>query len=398
MPGPNRAADRYTPCYTTLVHEVQIAFGAGVLLIWLYLFFAREYFWRVEPIPPIPARPVDQRIVAIVPARDEQAVIARSLTSLLQIPYIHVVLVDDNSTDATCRLAIETAARIGATARLTVVRGALLPPGWSGKLWAVQQGLHSARVLGPDFFLLTDADIVHSQADLNRLFSIAENGSYDLVSLMVRLRCDTFPEKLLIPAFVYFFFKLYPPAFIRSPRHTTSGAAGGCMLVRPEALEHAGGVQAIRNEIIDDCALARLVKRSGGKVWLGLAEQTHSIRSYGSFVDIGRMISRTAFNQLRHSWLLLAGTILGLLLTYIVPVAMLFSGDITSALAFVALALMLASYAPLIRYYGRSPLWAATLPLAALFYMGATLHSALKFALGRGGEWKGRAQDLAHSR
>jgi hopene-associated glycosyltransferase HpnB len=382
------------------VKTLEIALGIIALLIWLYLFFARGQFWRVRSLTPTKTGSHSaSRIVAVIPARNEAEVIARSVSSLLSVASVQIVLVDDNSTDDTARIAREAATTAGGADRLTVIPGTVLPAGWSGKLWAVHQGINRARELNPDFLLLTDADVVHASDDLNRVVSIAENGPYDLTSLMVRLHCDSFAEKLLVPAFVYFFFKLYPPAFIRDPRQRTAGAAGGCILLRPEALDRAGGIDSIRSEIIDDCALARLMKLSGGSVWLGLANRTSSIRHYDSFGDIGRMISRTAFNQLNHSSLLLAGTLVGLLLTYIAPVALLFSGHaLPAALGFIAFALMTTTYTPITRYYRRSPLWSMTLPLAAVFYMGATMQSALKFWLGRGGEWKGRAQDLAHSR
>jgi hopene-associated glycosyltransferase HpnB len=213
---------------------------------------------------------------------------------------------------------------------------------------------------------------------------------------MVKLRCNSLAERLLIPAFVYFFFKLYPPAWIADPQSRTAGAAGGCMLVRPEALQRAGGIASIRSEIIDDCALARAIKRSGGRTWLGLTNSSHSLRSYGTFADVSRMISRTAFNQLHHSTLLLLGTIIGMFVTYIAPVALLATGDRVPMLAGGgALAAMVASYLPMVRFYRLHPLWALTLPVAAIFYAGATVWSALLYWSGRGGQWKGRAQDHA---
>lgn len=386
-------------CYTSRVYALATIVGISTLLIWLYLSFARGQFWRVgRRSPPSSATAGSARVVAIIPARNEEAIIALSIGSLLRIPSVHIVVVDDNSTDRTSQVAIETANCIGRADRLTVISGAPLPRGWSGKLWAVNQGVERAQTFQPDFFLFTDADIVHEPNDLERLVALAQDRCYDLASVMVRLRCETFPEKLLIPAFVYFFFKLYPPAFIGDQRRRTAGAAGGCILIRPEALQRAGGIESIRQEIIDDCALARIVKRSGGRIWLGAAERTSSIRHYDSFTEIARMISRTAFNQLRHSSLLLAATIVGLLLTYAAPVGLLFSGHAaTVTLGFAALVLMIATYVPMTRYYRCTVLWAFALPLAAIFYMGATVLSALQFWLGRGGQWKGRAQDLVQT-
>jgi hopene-associated glycosyltransferase HpnB len=222
---------------------------------------------------------------------------------------------------------------------------------------------------------------------------VAEKGKYDLVSLMVKLHCKTLAEKLLIPAFVFFFFKLYPPKWTADTRRRTAGAAGGCVLIRPEALVRAGGMAAIRGEIIDDCALARRVKQSGGKVWLGLTPSSYSARPYLSFTEIGAMISRTAFNQLHHSRAILAGTLLGLVLTYVLPIALLFSGNSAVALGILAWALMAVAYLPMVRFYKVNVIWAATLPFAALFYMGATLHSAIQYWAGSGGRWKGRVQD-----
>ena len=196
--------------------------------------------------------------------------------------------------------------------RLTVIAAEPLPPGWTGKLWAVQQGVEQALKLDPAFLLLTDADIHHAPDNIATLVAIAEAGNYDLTSFMVKLHCRSMAEKLLIPAFVFFFFMLYPPAWIRDPKRKIAGAAGGCMLIRPRALQKAGGISAIRDQIIDDCALARAVKRTGGRVWLGVTPETFSTRAYNSFAEIERMIARTAFNQLQHSAALLAGAIVGM--------------------------------------------------------------------------------------
>jgi hopene-associated glycosyltransferase HpnB len=211
---------------------------------------------------------------------------------------------------------------------------------------------------------------------------------------MVRLHRRTIPEKMMIPAFVYFFFLLYPPRWIANPKASTAGAAGGCMLVRPDALARAGGIESIRGEIIDDCALARAIKGSGGRLWLGLADVSSSIRPYESFSEIQKMIQRTAFNQLKHSMLLLIGTVVGLLLTFVLPIALLFSGSpAATVLAAAAILLMLASHLPMVLYHRLSPLWALALPVSACFYLWATLQSAWNFYRGQGGQWKGRAQD-----
>lgn len=374
-----------------------ISFG-----IWTY--FAAEHggFWRVRRLM-MPARHDLERevsVAAVVPARDEADVIAASVTSLLQQRgvNIHVFLVDDSSTDGTAQVALRAAEAIGQRDCLTLMRGLPLPSGWSGKLWAVHQGLEKAQSLRPDYMLLTDADIVHGPDSLKSLITVAEKGNYDLASLMVKLHCESMAERALIPAFVFFFLMLYPPAWIASTRRKTAGAAGGCILIRPEALERAGGIAAIRHEIIDDCALARRVKGSGGKVWLGLTEETHSIRPYGSFAAIGWMISRAAFNQLRHSTLLLLLTILGLAITYLAPPALLLSHERFSVLLGGAgWLLMSLAFLPTVRLYRVNPLWSVALPVVAVFYMGATIHSACRFWMGKGGEWKGRVQDPARS-
>ena len=365
-------------------------------LIWAYLLLGRGRFWLIGNIIAPPGVPVPARRVAvIIPARNEAEVIGRTVAALLAQAgeSLHVFLIDDASTDTTADAARQAATSLGKAASLTILPSRSLPPGWSGKLWAVSQGVEAARSFTPDFFLFSDADIVHSPATTPSLVAIAER-QYDLVSFMVKLHCRSLAEKLLIPPFVFFFLELYPPSWTRDSRHATAGAAGGCLLIRPEALARAGGMEAIRGEIIDDCALALAVKRSGGRVWLGMTEESVSNRPYGSFREIGRMISRTAFNQLHHSTLLLLGAIAGLTITYLLPPALLFSRHtMPIVLGALAWAMMTATYLPMVRFYRLNPLWALTLPLAALFYMAATVHSAFRFWSGRGGQWKGRAQD-----
>jgi hopene-associated glycosyltransferase HpnB len=335
-------------------------------------------------------------VVAVIPARDEADVIAPCITSLLSQSGVrmHIFLVDDGSQDGTAGVALQAAEGAGKSLQLTIVQGVPLPAGWSGKLWAVQQGIERASGLNPDFLLLTDADIVHSPDNIQTLARLSQSRKYDLVSLMVKLHCHTLAERALIPAFVFFFLMLYPPSWIADSKRRTAGAAGGCMLIRPHALEKAGGIAAIRGEIIDDCALARRVKASGGRVWLGLTEETESIRPYGSFAAIGKMISRAAFSQLRHSGLLLLGTLLGLAITYLAPPLLVFSARPIAALLGAASWLLMAfCFLSTVRLYRLNLLWSLLLPLIALFYMSATLHSAFRFWSGRGGEWKGRVQD-----
>ena len=377
-----------------------IAAGVLSLLIWAYLVFARGGFWRIRPAGPAPdGKPNSVRIAVIIPARNEADVVGRAVRSLLQqqgVQRIHIFLVDDASTDGTAHAARTAAIAEGKAQNLTVVQGSDLPPGWSGKLWAMQQGIEQAVKTVPDFFLFTDADIAHAPDSVATLVSIALAGPYDMASFMVKLNCQSVAEKLLIPAFVYFFFKLYPPAWISNPRRPEAGAAGGCILIRPTALEKAGGIAAIRHEVIDDCSLAARVKGTGGRLWLGASAATRSIRPYEGFSGIGRMISRSAFNQLRHSNFLLLVSILGMVATYLLPPALALAVHprmAPAALGGTAWLLMVLSYWPVVRLYRLNPLWVLTLPVAAVFYVGATFHSAWKYWIGRGGEWKGRIQD-----
>ena len=375
--------------------------GFVTLTIWAYMLLGHGNFWRTSRMLPWPARVPLERIsvVAVVPARNEADVVAACVTSLLtQTIPIRLVLVDDNSTDGTSGVARAAAQAAGEEDKLTVLTGTPLPQGWSGKLWAVHQGVTKANEFAPDYLLLTDADILHSRESVAMLATIAQQGRFDLVSFMVRLYCQTFAEKALIPAFVFFFFMLYPPEWIRDARRKTAGAAGGCMFIRREVLERAGGIESIRTEIIDDCALARRVRSTGSKVWLGVSPETQSIRPYGTFADIGAMISRSAFNQLHHSALLLAISIIGLAITYLLPIALLFSGHATAAwCGAISWALMAICFWPTLKFYRLHPLWSLALPAIAVFYMGATLHSAIMYWRGKGGRWKGRVQDPARN-
>lgn len=382
------------------MHGLALTGGIFCLVIWIYLLTANGGFWRVARLqadtPPLGA--LGGTVAVVIPARDEAEVIGSSVRSLLEqscADAIHIFVVDDHSSDGTAEAASQAAHDRGRSESVSVIAGGALPAGWTGKLWAIQQGIHEALRMNPQYLLLTDADIQHSPSNVATLAAIAEAGNYDLTSFMVKLHCRSLAERFLIPPFVFFFFLLYPPAWIRDPRRKVAGAAGGCMLIRPQALERAGGIAAIRNQIIDDCALARAVKRSGGKVWLGLTPDTCSARSYESLAEIERMIARTAFNQLRHSRWLLVGALAGLAITYLFPPALLLTGDkILAVVGAAGWLLMTAAYLPMVRFYGLNPAWALTLPSSACFYMLATIHSALKFWAGRGGEWKGRPQDV----
>lgn len=379
------------------------------LLIWCVLLFARGGFWRERPAAPLPvAEPAGgwPAVVAVVPARNEADVIAKAVTSLLTQDYagaFHVIVVDDHSTDGTADAARAAALQLQCPDRLTVIGAKPLPAGWSGKVWAQSQGIEAVRTLGlpADYLLLTDADIGHPPEALTQLVMRAMVEKRDLVSLMVRLRCDTLQEKALIPAFVFFFAKLYPFAWVNNPRNKTAAAAGGCMLVRREALEEAGGIESIRGELIDDCSLAARIKHRGeGRhaIRLDVAARSVSLRPYESWREIWNMIARTAFTQLRYSPWLLAGTMAGMAIIYLVPPVVALALGAAAWPAWLAWAAMCCAYAPMLLYYRRSMLWAPVLPLIALFYVGATFASAWRYWRGKGGQWKARVQAPAQER
>lgn len=374
--------------------------AAVSLAIWLYLVFARGLFWlarerddRDQPADPA----VWPAVCAVVPARNEADVIARSIGGLLAQDYpgpLRVILVDDDSDDGTAEAAQAAARDLGREDRLEVITGAPLPSGWTGKLWAVSQGVARAGALDqpPELLLLTDADIAHTPDNLRRLVARAQAGDLTLVSLMARLRCDTLAEKMLIPAFVFFFDMLFPFGQVNDPRRRRAAAAGGCMLVRRAPLLRGGGIAAIRAAIIDDCAMGAMMKTQG-PIWLGLTDRAESIRSYGGFGAIGRMVARSAYAQLRYSPLLLAGTVLGMVLTYLAPPYFaLFGRGSALWLGLDAWILMALSFQPMLRFYRRSPLWGLALPVIGALYSLYTVQSAVDVWTGRGGFWKGRAQ------
>jgi hopene-associated glycosyltransferase HpnB len=370
------------------------------VLIWLYLALARGGFWRVGHLLSTDTAAVAAagRVVAIIPARNEAPVVGLAVQSLLAQHFtgeLPIIVVDDASTDGTAEVVRAAAEQASAADRVTVIRGSGPDPGWSGKVCAMARGVAAAAALRPDYLLFTDADIRHDPDHVAHLVGNARRLNTDLLSSMVQLTVSNNAERWLIPAFVFFFLKLYPPAWIARAGAATAGAAGGCMLVRPEALARSGGLATIRSRIIDDCALARAIKDSGGRVCLGLTRKAHSLRPYGSAAEIGRMIARTAFNQLRHSWLLLLGTLVGLVATYLLPPLLLFSGSrVGVAGGACAWILMSCCYAPMVRFYRLNLLWTLSLPAAAAFYAAATVYSAWQYQLGRGGHWKGRAQDI----
>ena len=370
-----------------------VLLGFLPLAIWLYLLLGRDGFWRMNErdtrdVPPMPA--TWPPVVAVVPARNEADVIAQSIGSLLAQDYqgdFRIMLVDDQSDDGTGDLV-----RALGSGRLTVISGAPRPPGWTGKLWAMKQGVAQASSFAPEFLWLTDADIAHAPDNLTQLVARAQSGNKAMVSLMARLSCRTGPEHFLIPAFVFFFDMLFPFGAVNNPARPVAAAAGGCMLARRSALEAAGGIDSIRHNIIDDCALARAMKAQG-PIWLGLTDRSVSLRPYERLSDIRHMVSRSAYAQLGYSPLALAGTLLGLFLVYIAPVLVaLFAWNYVQMAGWAAWIIMAAMFQPILRFYRLSPLWGFALPLIGAFYAGFTLDSAIQYWSGKGGMWKGRAQ------
>lgn len=366
-----------------------LAIAALTLAAWLGLVLGWHGFWRLrEFLPPAGTRETWPAVGVVVPARDEAETIARVLDALLAQDYpgaLHIILVDDQSSDGTGAIA-----RAIVDPRLTVIGGAAKPQGWSGKLWAVDQGVRALP--GVAFVFLTDADTVHGPATLRRLVDHALRHDRALVSLMVRLACAGFWEKLLVPAFVFFFRMLYPFAAVNDDRSRIAGAAGACVLVRHDVLMAIGGIAAIKGALIDDCSLAAAIKRAGHGLWLGLADDSHSLRRYPALAPFADMVARTAYTQLRHSPLALLGAILGLALLYIAPPALaLFAPWPEAALGLAAWIVMLIAYVPMVAHYGMSGTWALALPVVAVLYGGMTILSALRHRRGQGGLWKGRS-------
>ena len=417
---------------------------SGVSLgIWVYLLLFRGQFWRVDlaperPAPPHLLKPLPipeilgdvssmvsvssslpclandfdpdlPAVCVVIPARNEASVLPRSLATLLNQTSggaLDVILVDDQSDDGTAAVARCTAEDLGRSAQLQVLSGTSLPSGWSGKLWAMAQGVTWAEALdrAPKYLLFTDADIAHDPGNLARLVARAEAEQLSLVSLMVRLRCSSFWEAWLIPAFVFFFQKLYPFRWVNQASHPMAAAAGGCILIRTDALERIGGLTVIHRALIDDCSLAQAVKRNDremfgeGRLWLGLSDSTISLRSYRDLDSIWTMVARTAFSQLDHSPLLLVGTLLGMVLVYLMPpvglaIGLLHADPVLTGLGFWGWLLMTIAFVPMVRFYRLAPLRALGLPLIGLLFSLMTLDSALNYWRGRGGAWKGRTYE-----
>ncbi|HAZ48695.1 MAG TPA: glycosyl transferase family 2 [Cyanobacteria bacterium UBA11369] len=393
------------------------AVGLGLtslsLGIWIGLLCFRGQFWRCDQrlengrgeSPQLKGEEYPS-VCAVIPARNEAEMLPMTLRSLLTQSYpgeFSIVLVDDHSTDGTAEFAQGMAEALLKRDRLQVIAAAPLPSGWTGKLWAMAQGIEKAETLTrlPDYFLLTDADIEHDVNNLNRLVAKAQEDDLDLVSLMVLLRCQSFWEKLLIPAFVFFFQKLYPFRWVNNPKYSTAAAAGGCILIRREALSRIGGIETLRDALIDDCTLGQAVKStSKNGIWLGLSQRTRSKRAYDSLTTIWDMVARTAFTQLNYSPWLLVGTLIAMTLVYIVPpvggiLAGLTGNWLVAIAGFTTWLLMAIAYLPTIRLYRCSRWLAFALPAIAFLYTLMTIDSARRHWQGKGGAWKGRVYPAA---
>ncbi|MGW1020752.1 glycosyltransferase [Streptomyces niveus] len=376
-----------------------IAWIAAVsLAAWGFLLLGQGFFWRTDQrLPPREAPSPWPSVAVVVPARDEAEMLPVSLPSLLAQDYpgrAEIFLVDDSSTDGTGALARELADRFGGLP-LTVVSPPEPAPGWTGKLWALRHGIELAREDGPDYLLLTDADIAHEPDSLRELVAAARTNGLDLVSQMARLRVTTAWERLIVPAFVYFFAQLYPFRRVNKPGARTAAAAGGCVLLRTETAERARIPDSIRQAVIDDVSLARAVRAAGGRIWLGLAERVDSVRPYPALGDLWRMVARSAYAQLLHNPLLLIGTVAGLAVVYLAPPAGVYAGlsggdTPTGLLGGAAWTVMAGTYVPVLRYYRQSLWLAPLLPFTALLYLLMTVDSAFRHYRGRGAAWKGR--------
>lgn len=386
--------------------------AAASLCIWAYLLVGRGGFWRADQrLDGLPGpRETWPAVIALVPARDEAEVVGRCIKTLLDQDYpgdLRVILIDDHSTDGTGACARDAASGTLRPDALTVIRSGSLPPGWAGKVWALAEGLRAAAGVAPDarYVWLTDADIAHDPVNLRRLVDKAEVEDLDLVSQMVVLVSDGLWARLLIPAFVYFFQKLYPFRWVNAPRHPLAAAAGGCVLLHRQALSRIAGFDAIQGALIDDCSLARAIKsrgrEGGGRIWLGLTRSATSLRPYHGLPGIWRMVARSAYTQLRYSKVLLVGTLLGMAMTYVAPPLIVLAwpwhgASAAAVLAGLAWLLMALSFLPILRLYGQSAGFAPFLPLAGLLYGAMTLDSALAHWRGRGGAWKGRLKSSPH--
>jgi hopene-associated glycosyltransferase HpnB len=384
------------------IDRVWLGLSLMSLFIWMVLIWGRGNFWqcseKLEPAKDINnfSNPdLYPSICVAIPARNEADLLPKTLRSLLHQTYkgsVQIILVDDQSTDGTADIAKQVSNDVN------VISSQPLPTGWTGKLWAMEQGTLYAQTFNPEYILLTDADIFHDPNNLQNLVTKAKTENLDLTSIMVRLRCESKWEQWLIPAFVFFFQKLYPFAWVNNPKNSMAAAAGGCILIKTEALKRIGGIKSIRQALIDDCALARAVKSSGGKIWLGLSDLTTSLRPYPNLETIWDMVARTAYTQLNYSPFLLVGTLIGMGIIYILPPIGLILGlvlghQLLAIACGLALFLMIVSYIPTVKFY-QCPWWLSLcLPAIAFLYTLMTLDSALRYLQGKGGSWKGRVYE-----
>lgn len=368
--------------------------AASCVAVWIYLICARgQFWWALDHDTAMPAPPGHWPAVTVVmPARNEADLISESLQSLLRQDYsgaLSVIVVDDDSSDGTAAV-VTRAAQACPNCKVTVVTDSGPPAGWTGKLWALKQGIATAEQSRPDYLLLTDADIVHAPDTIAWLVAHSLDGRLILTSLMAKLRCESLAERSHVPAFVYFFQMLFPFSRVRQVHSKVAAAAGGCMLIRADALARAGGIAGIRNALIDDCSLAAKLK-GVGPIWLGLTDRVRSIRPYRTLSDVKQMISRSAYAQLRYSPLLLAGAAIGMALTFLSPPLLaLFATGLPRYLGLTAWLAMAMSFLPILRFYCLSPLWCVALPGVALLYLCYTFDSAYRHLRQSGGQWKGR--------
>ncbi|PSF35038.1 glycosyl transferase family 2 [Aphanothece hegewaldii CCALA 016] len=380
------------------------------LFIWIYLILFRGGYWlsnqKLEPNSKLDD--FYPSICAVIPARNEADTIPISLPSLLKQQYtgdFKIILVDDQSEDCTGEIALKISKNLNQSPRINIIQGQPLPSGWSGKLWAMEQGLNyiQSQNINAKYILFTDADIQHDLLNITQLVTKAEKEKLALVSLMVLLKCESFWERFLIPAFVYFFEKLYPFSWANNPKNKMAAAAGGCILIRRDILEKIGGIEILKTALIDDCTLASEVKKfiqnnpnmETKGIWLGLTETTFSLRDYPTLKSIWDLIARTAFTQLNYSTFLLIGTVLGMVMTYLIsPISIILGiilgNQIILAIGLIIWLLMAISYYPTLKLYKRSPLWSFSLPVIAFLYTLMTIDSALRYWQGKGGGWKGR--------
>ncbi|WP_013321861.1 glycosyltransferase [Gloeothece verrucosa] len=379
------------------------------LLIWLYLLCFRGKFWLADQRLELNNNQLSfyPSVCAVVPARNEADLLPTTLNSLLNQNYpgeFSIILIDDQSSDGTGQVALDVAQKCHQSARLTVISGQPLSSGWTGKLWAMEQGIRYAKQhSSPDYFLFTDADICHHPVNLQELVIKAEQENLALVSLMVLLRCKSFWEKVLIPAFVFFFQKLYPFPWVNDPQQKMAAAAGGCILIRRQILEDIGGLQILRKALIDDCSLAAAVKSylqteptlTEKSIWLGLTDATESFRPYPSLKSLWDLVARTAFTQLNYSPWLLIGTVIGMTIIYLIPplsvmIGVVLGNKLMIGIGTMAWLLMLIAYFPTLKLYESSFLWGISLPGIAFLYTLMTIDSAWRHWRGQGGGWKGR--------